>query len=160
MSHANRNFVIAYIALVGLPVAALVGVLKSGRTLTAPFSVDGAWKIQAVFNPAPSVCSNFFSSVSDLSLAISQSGKSLVVSLNGGSKTTSGTLDGKTLTAQFAGTDGAANCSDRPLTLTATLDPHSDPRTLSGKLSLNNCTQCSLEFRAVRQPRAAAGASH
>jgi len=160
MSHANRNFIIAYIFLVGLPVLGLVGVLKSGRTLKAPFSVDGAWKIQAVANPASSACANFFSSVSELPLAISQSGKTLVVSLSGGSKTTTGSLEGKTLTAQFSGADGSTNCADRSLTLTATLDPQTEPRTLQGTLAVNHCASCSLEFRAVRQPRAAAGGAH
>ena len=47
MPHTNRNFVVAYILLVGLAVARLRGVLKSGRSLTAPISVDGTWKVEA-----------------------------------------------------------------------------------------------------------------
>jgi Kef-type K+ transport system membrane component KefB len=36
VSQRNRKFALAYIALVGLPVAVLVGILKTGRNLVAP----------------------------------------------------------------------------------------------------------------------------
>ena len=36
MAHSNRNFAVAYLFLVALPVLGLVGVLRSGRSLTAP----------------------------------------------------------------------------------------------------------------------------
>ena len=166
ISHTNRNFVIAYILLVGLPLLGLVGVLRSGRSLTAPFSVDGAWKIEPGASRLPaSPCGNFLSSVSNAPLSISQSGKSLVVTLSGGTKTTTGTLDGKTVRAKFAGTvrsgadkSGAAACGDDSLTLAATLDPLAEPRTLSGTLSIEGCGSCPpLEFRAVRQPKSPGG---
>jgi hypothetical protein len=161
MSHANRNFVIAYIFLVGLPLLCLAAVLKSGRGLSAPYSVDGAWKIEASADRAsPSPCDNFFSAVSNVPLSISQSGDTLVVALNGGAKTTTGTLAGKTITAQFTGAGEAAECIDRNLTLTATLDPQANPRTLSGTLSVDNCGACLLPFRAVRQARNAGRGSH
>jgi hypothetical protein len=157
--HANRNFVIAYILLVGLPLLALVGVLRSGRSLNAPFSVDGAWKIDArATHPSTTPCGDFLSSISNSPVSISQSGTSLVIGLGG--KTTTGTLAGKAIKAQFAGADNpnAADCKDRGLTLTATLDPLTEPRTLSGRLSVENCDSCvPVEFRAVKQPRPAGG---
>jgi len=151
---------------VGLPLLGLVGILRSGRSLTAPFSVDGAWKIESGSGRLPaSPCSNLLSSVSNTPLSISQSGRILVVTLGGGMKTTTGTLDGKTLKAQFAGADrsgadqsGAAVCGDGSLTLTATLDPLAQPRTLSGTVAVNGCGSCApLEFHAVKQPRSAGG---
>jgi hypothetical protein len=166
ISHTNRNFVIAYILLVGLPLLGLVGILRGGRSLTAPFSVDGAWKIESGVSRLPaSPCGNFLSLVSNAPLSISQSGKSLVVTLTGGTKTTTGTLDGKTVRAQFAGTvrsgadkSGAAACGDGSLTLAATLDPLAEPRTLSGTLSIEGCGSCTpLEFHAVRQPKSPGG---
>jgi hypothetical protein len=157
MSHSNRNFVIAYILLVGLPLLGLVGVLRSGRSLSAPFSVDGAWRIQAgAAHTAAAPCGDFLSSVSNSPVSISQSGTSLVIGLGG--KTTTGTLQGKTIKAQFAGavTPNAADCSDHSLTLTGTLDPLTEPRTLSGRLSVEGCVSCApVEFHAVRQPRPA-----
>src|SRR5712691_9738620 len=102
MSHTNRNFVIAYILLVGLPLLALAGVLKSGRSLNAPFSVDGAWKLDAeAAHASTAPCGGFLSSVSNSQISISQSGTSLVIGLGG--KTTTSTLSGKTIKAQFAG---------------------------------------------------------
>ena len=160
MSHSNRNFVLAYIFLVGLPVLGLVGVLKSGRSLTAPFSVDGTWKMQANDPPSDSPCNQFFSSLSGSPWSLSQSGKTVVIALGGGSRTTIGSLEGKTLTAQFTGADGPAECADRSLTLSATLDPQTEPRTLRGTLAADNCAGCSLEFRAVRQPHSAPGSAH
>jgi hypothetical protein len=166
ISHTNRNFVIAYILLVGLPLLGLVGILKSGRGLTAPFSVDGSWKIESAVSRLPaSPCGNFLSSVSAAPLSILQSGKSLVVTLSGGTKTTTGTLDGKTLKAQFVAADrsgadqsGPAECGYRSLTLTAILDPLAEPRTLSGTLAVEGCGSCTpLEFHLVRQPKSPGG---
>jgi hypothetical protein len=160
VSHSNRNFVIAYILLVGLPLLGLVGVLRSGRSLNAAFSVDGSWKVQleaAHASAAP--CGDFLSSVSNSPVSISQSGTSLVIGLGG--QTTIGTLTGKTIKAQFAGAENpnASDCRDRSLALTATLDPLSEPRTLRGTLSVEGCESCApVEFRAVRQLRSAGGA--
>jgi hypothetical protein len=174
--------VLAYIFLVALPILGLVAILKSGRSLTAPFSVDGSWKIESGaghFSASPvsaspvstlpvstspiaaAPCADFFSSVSNAPLSISQSGKSLVVILSG-AKTAVGTLDGTTIKAQFSGADKdkseAGQCGGDGLTLTATLDPQAEPRTLSGKLSVEGCASCApMEFRAVRQPRPAGG---
>ena len=156
--HPNRNFVIAYVFLVVLPVLGLVGVLKSGRGLTAPFSVDGAWKIESS-RPSASPCGNFLSSISNAPLSISQSGKALVVTLSG-TKTTTGTLDGKILKAQFTAADKsrATECGNGSLTLTATLDPVGEPRTLSGTLAVEDCASCApMEFHAIRQPKSPGG---
>ena len=159
MSHGNRNFVIAYILLVGLPLLGLVGVLKSGRSLNAPFSVDGAWKMDAgAAHPSAAPCGDFLSSVSNSPVSISQSGTSLVIGLGG--KTTAGSLNGKIIKAQFAGANSPnpTDCSDRSLAMTATLDPLTEPRTLSGRLSVEGCASCApVEFRAVKQPRPAGG---
>jgi hypothetical protein len=163
MSHPNRNFVIAYIFLVGLPLLGLAGVLRSGRGLAAPFSIDGSWKVEASASTASaSSCDKFLSSLVSAPISISQSGKVLVVGVNGGKATTGG-LEGKILKAQFSGADSpaAGDCSDRSLTLTAALDPEADPRTLSGTISVDGCASCApLEFRAARQPRTTGGGAH
>jgi hypothetical protein len=136
-----------------------VGILKSGRALKAPFSVDGAWKIESR-NASTSPCGNLLSSVSSAPLSISQSGKSLVVALSGGTKTAIGTLDGNIITAKFPSIyeSSTALCGDLSLTLTATLDPLAEPRTLSGTLSVDGCASCApMEFHAVRQPKSPGG---
>jgi len=143
---------------VALPVLGLVGILKSGRSLTAPFSVDGAWKIEPG-HPASSPCNSFLASVSAAPISISQSGQTLVVALSGGTKTTTGTIDGKLIKAQFAGANrSGADCGEGSLTLTAILDPLAEPRTLSGTLSVDGCGSCTpMEFHAVRQPKIPGG---
>jgi hypothetical protein len=151
-----------------------VAILKSGRTLTAPFSVDGSWRIEtgkietgpsrpSASSLSASPCGDFLSSVSSAPFSISQSGKTLVVILSG-AKTATGTLDGTAIKAQFSGTDTdknkseAGQCGGDGLTLTATLDPHVEPRTLSGMISVDGCASCApMQFRAVRQPRPAGG---
>lgn len=148
----------------GLPLLGLVGILRSGHGLTAPISVDGNWKIEPQANRLSALpCGNFLSSVSNAPLSISQSGKTLVVALNGGTKITTGTLEGKTIKASFARAEnsGQADCGDQTLTLAATLDPKAEPRTLNGRLSVDGCASCApLEFRAVRQPRSTGGGGH
>lgn len=148
----------------GLPLLGLAGILRSGRALTAPSSVDGAWKIEASANQvSASPCADFLSSVAKAPVSISQSGKSLVIGLGNG-KPANGTFDGRILKAQFAGAGNpiAADCSDRSLTLTATLDPKAEIRTLSGTLSIDGCAACGpLEFRATRHvSSSAAGGTH
>jgi hypothetical protein len=125
--------------------------------------VDGAWKLDAAASHiSTDPCEKFLSSISNSPLSFSQSGTSLVIGLAGG-KTATGLLDGKTITGQFAGADSpsAADCSDRTFALNATLDRLTEPRTLSGSLSVAGCASCApLEFRAVRQARPAIGAAH
>ena len=165
MSHTSRNFVVAYILLVGLPLLGLAGVLRSGRSLTAPISVDGVWKIEAdAARLAALSCDKSVSAFS--SVAISQSGNSLVLTLNNPSKTTAaGTLDGKSLKAAIVPARDAASKSgcqgDRPLMLAATVDPSTEPKSLTGLLSEDGCPSCApVAFHAVRQPRAAGGGAH
>jgi len=167
MSNANRNFIIAYILLVALPIVGLAGVLKSGRTLTAPISVDGMWRLQA--DPlllAALPCGKTLGENPETSLAISQSGRNFTVSLPNGPKTTaSGIVDVTTIKASFApaaewaATKGCG--AGRELSLVATVDTKADPRSLSGMLSLNDCPSCApVAFRAVRLAPAAKKGLH
>jgi hypothetical protein len=162
VSHANRNFIIAYIFLVGLPLLGLAGILKSGRNLSAPISVDGNWKLEtAAKRVATLPCGNFLNSVSNNPLSISQSGTGLIIGINGGSSTATGVLEGETIKASFARANSTqAECTDRTLTLSAMLESKLDPRTMSGTLTVEGCTSCVLDFRAVRQPRTTPGGKH
>ena len=111
-------------------------------------------------HPSSAPCGDFLSSIANAPVSISQSGTSLVIGLGG--KTTTGTLNGKAIQAQFAGGDNpkAPDCRHRALALTATLDPQAEPRTLNGTLSVEGCESCvPVEFHAVRQPRPAGGAT-
>lgn len=171
MSKTNRNFVIAYVLLVGLPILGLVGILKSGRNLTAPISIDGVWQLQA--DPAQLAsmsCGKALGDSSNTTLSISQSGKNFSLGFgsinpsNGLRSVASGVVDGTSLRASLipASATSAADggCGHgRELTLVATVNPKADPRSLAGTLSINGCPSCTpVEFNAVRQTPSKKGA--
>jgi hypothetical protein len=167
MSNTNRNFIIAYVLLVGLPIIGLLGVLKRGQALTAPISVDGMWQLQAdPVRLAALPCGKTLAFTPDMALAISQSGRNFTLSLaNGPKSTASGTLDGTVLKASVvpsaAWSDEAGCGNGRELSLVATVDPKADPRSLTGTVSAKDCPSCaSVEFHAVRLSPAARKGSH
>jgi len=87
MSSARRNFIVAYVLLVLVPLVGLAGVLRAGRGLKAPISVEGVWKIDSAAGTASekqvseesgsAPCGLSDAALSNSSLLISQSGKSL-----------------------------------------------------------------------------------
>jgi hypothetical protein len=155
--HNNRNFILAYVLLVGLPIAGLVGVLKSGRKLTAPVSVDGLWHLQIDPDRLASLpCGKALADSPETALAISQSGKNFTLTLaNGPKSTATGVIEGTAVNASIAPApdwSAQAGCGDQRLTLVATVDAKADPRTLAGQLSVSHCPSCSaIEFHATRQ---------
>jgi hypothetical protein len=167
MSNSNRNFIIAYILLVGLPVAGLVGVLKSGRKLGAPISVDGVWQLQAdPVQLAALPCGKNLAYSPETALTISQSGRNFTLNLaNDPKSTASGVVEGTTLMATLvpsATWSEESGCGPgRELSLRATVNPKADPRSLLGTLSVNDCPACaSVEFHALWQaPPAKKGAT-
>jgi hypothetical protein len=167
MSHTNRNFIVAYVLLVGLPIVGLLGVLKSGRSLTAPLSVDGVWRLQVdPVRLAALPCGKALASAPETALAISQSGRNFTLNLTNGPKSTaSGLIDGTTLKASVvplpAWSDEIGCGNGRELSLVATVNPKADPRSLAGTVSVNNCPSCpSVEFHAVRETPPANKGSH
>jgi hypothetical protein len=159
MMHSNRNFIIAYILLVGLPVLGLVGVLKTGRGVVAPISLDGTWTLQA--DPLRLASLPCGKSLTTSDLSISQSGGNFTLSLTNGPKSAaSGVLVGNTLKASlFPSLSDDTDCGrGHELALLATVDPNATPRSLIGTISLSDCPTCKpVEFRAFRRPPAAKG---
>jgi hypothetical protein len=156
VSRTSRNFVVAYVLLVGLPLLALAGVLRSGRKLAAPISVDGTWKVELQSDTGhANACNSAMAAAFGSPLEISQSGKSLLISI--GKSASDGTIEG----TSFVATLPIASCGGaQTVTLTAAVDPKSDPRLLSGFLSPAGCwsSSCSaIAFRAIRQPRGPSG---
>lgn len=158
MAHSNRNFLLAYTLLVGLPILGLIGVLKSGRSVAAPVSIDGLWKIK--IDPgrvALLPCGRALAKAPETALAISQSGKNFTLSLAEGPKSSgAGTINGRAIQASLTPSpewSSEAGCGNgRELSLLATVDPKSDPRTLSGSLFLSDCPSCgSVAIDAIRQ---------
>ena len=167
MAHANRNFVFAYAFLVVLPLVGLAGILKSGRKLVAPVSIDGIWSFQADSAQLDSLpCGNILKAIPDKALAISQSGGIFALSSSSGPKVTgSGTLDGTTLRASLIPppeSSSEGNCAGgRQLSLLANVARKADSRSLVGRLSAPNCPACaSVAFQAERQTPAKSKGDH
>ena len=151
ISPTNRNFIIAYILLVGLPLLGLAGVLRAGHNLSAPISVDGAWTLQT---ETATLCGQ---TLQNSVLTISQSGNDLVVGLDPGLKTTgTGTLTGATIDATLPLAEMPAGyCgSESGLALNAAIDSKAEPKTMLGRISVKGCAACTVvSYRAVRQDR-------
>jgi len=152
VSRTGRTFFVAYTLLVGLPLLGLIGVLKIGRSLKAPISVDGVWTFQ--INSA-SLCMGSQSEFEPVML-ISQSGPYLQLRSQGAPTLSgSGVIDGKKLRAILPGSSADANgCgTNRGLSLVANVDPDSQPRQLNGSIQFADCRACSpIAFRALKQP--------
>jgi hypothetical protein len=156
MTYTTKRFAVSYVFLVFLPVLGLLGVLRQGRDMKAPISVDGQWKLQ--FDPAQLAalpCAKALASAENPVLAISQSGERFTLTTSGGLKTSSsGVLQDKTLNASLQPSESTGNDSgcDRQLTLMAKLDPNASPKSLSGTLSANGCPACApVDFRAFKE---------
>jgi hypothetical protein len=159
MMQSNRKFFIAYVLLVGLPILGLVGILKSGRAMAAPISVDGTWALQA--DPASLASLPCGKSLTASDLVISQSGGNFTLTLTDAPKSTaSGALTGTILRASLLpASPDDIDCGRRhELVLLATVDPKATPKCLTGTISLTDCPACKpIEFRAIRRPPIAQG---
>lgn len=157
MSRTSRNFVFAYAFLVILPLVGLAGILKSGRHLKAPIAIDGIWKLQvdsAELNSLP--CGRMLAAISEKSVAISQSGRSLSLGFSGSEELMgSGKIEGNAIQASLlkvqSSTD-AACANGQTLLLSATVDQEADANSLTGTLTAVNCPNCArIAFQAQRQ---------
>lgn len=166
MSGTNKKFVFAYAVLVVLPLLGLAGILKSGRGLQAPASIDGLWSLQLDSRQLDSLpCGKVLAAIPDQAILISQSGNSFVLSFPSAPKiTASGTLDGITLRASLndMGASKERGCGDgQPFTMLATVDRRADSRILAGTFSPTNCPTCtSVDFHAQRQAAASPKGGH
>lgn len=157
MKARNRNFVLSYLLLVALPLLGVVGVLRLGRTLSAPISVGGHWEIQVDAGNAVSLLCAQSLTGPGASFTISQSGRSftfnspdLLIS------STSGVVEGSSIKANITlapGRTQEAGCDkSHTLTLMARVDSLVNARYLAGVLSVDDCSGCvPVEFRAIRE---------
>lgn len=165
MTHSNRNFILAYVLLVALPLFGLAGILRSARSISAPMSVGGLWKISA--NPdqlAAFPCGKFLLA-QNAAFTISQSGKAFTLSVPSPAfSATSGAIDGNTINATLipsAVGPKEAGCADHSLSLTATVDTKASPRALQGTLRVQDCVECAaIEFRGMREEQAKTKETH
>jgi len=155
---ANKNFAIAYLILVIIPVLGLAGVLRSGRKLVAPTAIAGRWQMQ-VNAPALAAlpCAGSVTTLRDVGFTISQSGRYFTLSFaNSVMPSTSGFIEGATIQVSILPPAEAvkkAGCSGgHVFSLIATLDSKADPSFMTGFLAVNDCVTCApAEFRAFRK---------
>jgi hypothetical protein len=126
-----------YLAMVGLPLAGLFGILRAGSRLDAPPSVGGSWRIDA---PA---------SASSRTIDISQSGEHVVVEVDGARLR--GEVRGDTLVAA-----APAGCE-----LRLRIDRAAEPDRLVGTMGAREnggCAQAAIS--AARLPASKRGGRH
>ena len=160
LKRTNLNFAVAYVILVALPLLGLAGVLRRGRTLAAPVSVGGLWRIQAsADHQVISACARSLA-LANASFTISQSGKNFIISFaNSRISPASGTIEGTAIRARIVSVaewahEGGCN-EGHSLMLTATVDSNIHPQFLAGMLSFANCEACApVQFRGVREDEA------
>jgi hypothetical protein len=137
MSVARLRAPLVYLALVGLPVAGLIGVLRAGTGLEAPPAIAGEWVLEA---GAASTCAG------TERIAIEQSGRFLQVrSATEGSEATEAHLDGARLAATLRPAEGP--CAGAAVALEGSFADG----VLEGQLSTDACPPCaSTPLRARR----------
>jgi hypothetical protein len=150
----NLKVIASYIAFVGLPLLALIGVLRMGRDLTAPVSVAGLWK--ATINSDQSAsCRKEMAPLQENSISIIQSGRGLVLALERGKGVfSSGAIAGDALSGTLSIPAALAQDthSDRAFVIEAHVNPHARPRTLDGIISPAQGGSCGpARFHATRQ---------
>jgi hypothetical protein len=93
-----------YVLLVGVPVLAVLGVLRVGQQLRSPIFVGGTWNVErSPKTGAASKCSESFILSDRTVLTISQSGSRLLLTLDNENRTTlTGEIRNTTITATTA----------------------------------------------------------
>jgi len=137
-----------YLALVGLPLAGLAGILRAGSRLHAPPAVGGAWRVEAPASPADSL------------LEVSQSGEHAVVRFGGARML--GEVRGDSLIARAEPawhTPPPVFCGPAfGRELRARIDRAAEPDRIEGTLAVPNHPNCPpAPISAVRLPKPARG---
>src|SRR5438045_5275844 len=109
----QKNFVLAYILLVGLPLLGVFSILKAGRGLVPLPAVSGEWDLRVDAGAvASSNCFGPLMTVPRQSVTISQSGAGVTVSFDQRPAITlTSTLEGNRLAGVGSGAGLAATCA-------------------------------------------------
>lgn len=149
--YQGMRSLLLYLALVGLPLAGLFGILRAGSRLEAPPAVGGAWRVEAPASPADSV------------LEVSQSGVHAVVR-HGGVRMR-GEVRGDSLFAAAGHTwhtPPAAVCGPAfGRELRARVDRAAEPDRMEGTVIVPGKPECpAAMISAVHVPKPARGGGH
>jgi len=155
----SKNLAAAYVAFVGIPILALIGILDAGHDLRAPVAVSGAWDLQADWGPLTSApCAVWAASSGQRVLEVSQSGKYLALSID--PVRGSGTIESGRVTAAALRPVKPVSCEsgEASVYFQAGFESSDAPDVMSGTLGVNGCASCSgIPFRAVRRKETKSG---
>jgi hypothetical protein len=159
LKKSNQNFLAAYVFMVGLPLLGILGVLESGRKLAAPATLSGSWTLTVSASEAPAGCADWLDASHHSPMEISQSGRYLTLVLGRDAKrSASAILDGTLLATEPASSPTPTNSADHSgacagsdvFSMQATIGPKTEPRGMSGVLTLDGCATCApVKFNAV-----------
>ena len=158
----TRRLVVAYVLLVGLPLALLLTILRVGSHLHAPLSVSGAWTVTADLTPlAGTRCKDLIENIRQPFLNVSQSGSKLIFNLNNspGTAIPGAIRDSTVIMDQGQELPSPGGCGDpQAIRLEARIGNRGSERIMTGILGFRGCDVCApVSFRAVRNARAAPG---
>jgi hypothetical protein len=125
---------------VAIPVLGVVGILQVGKSIAAPPAVGGTWDVEAGISNECIVVSGGFP---PKKLEISQSGRTLRISLNEGSAFLDGSM-----------TDMRISAHSNALSLDATVEEQGGSRHLVGSITMNSCAP--ITWQATRRVGGAA----
>jgi hypothetical protein len=141
MSRTLVRTALLYLVLVGVPVAALLGVLRAGRSLEAPQPVAGTWLVEGAGEPA--AC---FGVADEDGIEIEQSGRFLRV--HAGGAVAEGRIEGGRVVTELAASGGS--CAGAALELEGVRT--ADGESIGWTASAPRCASCeSVRFRTVRK---------
>jgi hypothetical protein len=150
-----------YIAMVGLPVLGVLGLLKIGASLTPPISVGGTWAVKMTSPAAQgSVCGDLAPYLASSHLTISQSGTELVLVFDDAARTTlAGQIHSDAISAKGLAKAVSAQApvtSRAEIQFEAQVDKQAKPNQLGGTFSLSGCP-APAPLVADRQPTSSGG---
>jgi|SRR5215470_1632654 len=149
-----KNFVLAYILLVGLPLLGVFTILDAGRGLVPPPAVSGEWDL-TVDAGAANTCFGPLTAVTRQILTISQSGTAVSINFDRPQRfTLAGTLEGNRLTGVASFKAPAGTCPEgAAMRWTVAVVGEPRQRAIEGQFFLDGCQSCApVAFRASRRP--------
>lgn len=149
-----------YALLVGIPLAALLAILRAGRGLDAPSAVGGWWEVTVDAASAPHpACVPWVRELAEHGIAVTQSGEHLSITLRQDrERRLNGRLKRDSIKADFRPrlrlTPPITRCDPAVgLRLSAAVDADARPAVMRGWLRYSSCPECApLAFTAVRRP--------
>ena len=148
-----KKLLIDYMMLVGIPLAAVLVILKLGEQLKAAPAIDGAWMMQMDAPRDASACASTFASFGGRSLVISQSGRYLTAIWDHQPRTKLyGSLRDHAFTLSSARPASKTGCDDAALLLEGRIVDGNGARSLEARLRLPDCSGCG-ELALYSSPR-------